>query len=56
MRTAWLADILGRIAEHQAQKLDELLPWNPGRSVQTPPGVVGQTPPPVKQDTDGFLV
>jgi transposase len=28
MRTAWLADILGRIAEHQAQKLDELLPWN----------------------------
>ena len=24
---AWLADILGRIAEHSARKLDELLPW-----------------------------
>ena len=25
---AWLADVLKRIAEHPAQKLDELLPWN----------------------------
>src|SRR5450756_1022238 len=25
---AWLADILARIAEHPAQKLDQLLPWN----------------------------
>jgi hypothetical protein len=25
---AWLADVLGRIAEHPIQKLDELLPWN----------------------------
>jgi transposase len=25
---AWLADVLGRIAEHPASKLDELLPWN----------------------------
>jgi transposase len=25
---AWLADALARIAEHPAQKLDELLPWN----------------------------
>jgi transposase len=25
---AWLADVLSRIAEHPAQKLDELLPWN----------------------------
>lgn len=25
---AWLADALARIADHPAQKLDELLPWN----------------------------
>jgi transposase len=25
---AWLADILGRIAEHPAHRIDELLPWN----------------------------
>jgi hypothetical protein len=25
---AWLADVLARIADHQASKLDELLPWN----------------------------
>ena len=24
---AWLADVLGRIAEHSARKVDELLPW-----------------------------
>ena len=25
---AWLADVLARIADHPAPKLDELLPWN----------------------------
>jgi transposase len=25
---AWLADVLGRIAGHPAQKIDDLLPWN----------------------------
>lgn len=25
---AWLADVLGRIAGHPAQRIDDLLPWN----------------------------
>jgi transposase len=25
---AWLADVLGRIADHPSHKIDELLPWN----------------------------
>jgi transposase len=29
---AWLADVLARIADHSASRLDELLPWNWTRS------------------------
>jgi transposase len=25
---AWLADVLSRIADHPAQRIDQLLPWN----------------------------
>jgi hypothetical protein len=25
---AWLADVLARIADHPASRLDELLPWH----------------------------
>ena len=25
---AWLADVLARIANHPASRLDELMPWN----------------------------
>lgn len=25
---AWLADVLARLADHPAQRLDELLPWH----------------------------
>jgi len=32
---AWLADVLARIAEHPAQRLDDLLPWQWGKSNAT---------------------
>ena len=32
---AWLADVLARIADHPASRLDELLPWK-WRRAQTP--------------------
>jgi len=25
---AWLADVLARIAEHPAHRIDDLMPWN----------------------------
>jgi len=25
---AWLADVISRIADHPARRLDQLLPWN----------------------------
>jgi hypothetical protein len=32
---AWLADVLARVADHRASRIDELLPWNwrPTRTV-----------------------
>jgi len=36
---AWLADVLARIAEHPAQRLDDLLPW---RWVKSNTTAIGQ--------------
>jgi transposase len=33
---AWLADMLARIADHPAQRLDDLLPWNWAKLTATP--------------------
>ena len=33
---AWLADVLGRIAETPASRLDELLPWHWTQTTATP--------------------
>ena len=32
---AWLADVLARIADHPAHRLDDLLPWNWSRPEAT---------------------
>jgi hypothetical protein len=34
---AWLADVLARIADHQANRLDELLPWKWKLHAETTP-------------------
>ena len=33
---AWFADVLGRIADHPARRLNELLPWELGAATGTP--------------------
>ena len=33
---AWLADVLRRIADHPAKRLDDLLPWNWAKTAATP--------------------
>jgi transposase len=36
---AWLADVLSRVADFPAHRLDELLPWNWQRQTQTTPAI-----------------
>jgi hypothetical protein len=54
---AWLADVLARIADHAASRLDELLPWNWKPSPQTGSGgltILADSPPrvPHRRDTN----
>ncbi len=52
---AWLADVVTRIAEHPAHRLDELLPWN-WQLLREKRKAGGLTPPPFKSTGIGTVV
>jgi hypothetical protein len=37
---AWLTDVLGRIAEHKINRLDELLPWTYAQQLLSVPAIL----------------